>query len=78
MKLSRLDRRDFIEGMLLLGLTACAGPRTARNVLKASPSTEGGLGPFFRSIDRLPELSFGLRRRATRGARRLRCCKQDL
>ena len=55
MKLSRLDRRDFIEGMLLLGLTACAGPRTARTALKASPSTEGGLGPFFRSIDRLSE-----------------------
>lgn len=55
MKLSRLDRRDFIEGMLLLGLTACGGPRAARSALKASPSPDGAVGPFFGRIDRLAE-----------------------
>jgi len=54
MKLSRLDRRDFIEGMLLLGLTACGGPRLGRSAMKSSPP-EGGLGPFYRHIDRLSE-----------------------
>jgi hypothetical protein len=57
MKLSRLDRRDFIEGMLLLGLTACGGPRAARRSLQASPPPSGdrAIGPFFARIDRLAE-----------------------
>jgi len=55
MKLSRLDRRDFIEGMLLLGLTACGGPRFGNRALKASPSSEGATGPFFDGIARLAD-----------------------
>jgi len=50
MKLSRLDRRDFIESMLLLGLGACAGPRTAARALRAAPSGDPALGPLFRDV----------------------------
>src|SRR5215471_6593510 len=44
MKLSTIGRRDFIESMLLVGLTACAGPRAARRALRGSP---GSIGPLF-------------------------------
>jgi hypothetical protein len=50
MKISRLTRRDFIEGMLLIGLSACGGPRSGHRALKASPSGHGSLGPFFTKL----------------------------
>jgi hypothetical protein len=53
MKLSKLDRRDFVEAMLLLGLTACGGGRLGQRAMKSSPSTEGGLGRFYDSMARL-------------------------
>src|SRR3954463_6195238 len=46
MKLSRIGRRDFIESMLLVGLTACAGPRAASRALRASPG-DRAIGPLF-------------------------------
>jgi hypothetical protein len=55
MKLSRLDRRDFIESMLLIGLTACAGPRAARRALRASPPGDPALGPLFAELSRLSD-----------------------
>jgi len=55
MKLSKLDRRDFIESMLLIGLTACAGPRAARRALQAAPPGEPALGPFFTEMSRLSD-----------------------
>ena len=54
MKLSALDRRDFIESMLLLGLTACAGPRAARRALRAMPPGSA-LGPLFAEMSRLSD-----------------------
>jgi hypothetical protein len=54
MKLSRLNRRDFIEGMLLLGLTACGGSR-ARGALQASRPSDTATGPFFDRIARLAD-----------------------
>jgi hypothetical protein len=50
MRLSRLDRRDFIESMLLIGLSACAGPRAATRALRAAPPPDPALGPLFREI----------------------------
>lgn len=55
MKLSRLDRRDFIESMLLLGLSACGGPLWGNRALKSSPSNENGIGPFYEKISRLSD-----------------------
>lgn len=55
MKLSKLDRRDFIESMLLIGLTACAGPRAARQALRAAPPSEAAMGPFFAELSRLSD-----------------------
>jgi hypothetical protein len=49
MKLSRLGRREFVESMLLLGLTACAGPRVARRTVRAGP------GALFDDIARLSD-----------------------
>src|SRR5881394_3874169 len=54
MKLSRLDRRDFIESMLLIGLSGCAGPRAATRALRPSPSGDA-LGPLFREMSRLTD-----------------------
>ncbi|HEU4727214.1 MAG TPA: hypothetical protein VFT22_04985 [Kofleriaceae bacterium] len=53
MRLSQLDRRDFIESMLLIGLTACAGPRAATRALRASPASGRATGPLFAEISRL-------------------------
>ncbi|HEX2687353.1 MAG TPA: hypothetical protein VHN14_12090 [Kofleriaceae bacterium] len=55
MKLSKLDRRDFIESMFLIGLTACAGPRAARRALGAAPPGESAIGPFFAELSRLSD-----------------------
>ena len=55
MKLSRLHRRDFIESMLLLGLSACAGPRAATRALRTAPSGDPALGPLFREISGLAD-----------------------
>jgi hypothetical protein len=52
MKLSQLDRRDFIESMLLLGLSACAGPRIATRALR-DPSSDPALGPVFGEVSAL-------------------------
>ncbi|HEX7839428.1 MAG TPA: hypothetical protein VF469_18250 [Kofleriaceae bacterium] len=54
MKLSRLDRRDFIESMLLVGLTACAGPRAARRALGTAPPADPA-GPLFAEMVRLSD-----------------------
>jgi hypothetical protein len=54
MKLSQLDRRDFIEAMLLVGLSACGGPRAATRALRAAPPGTP-LGPWFREMARLAE-----------------------
>jgi len=55
MKLSRLDRRDFIESMLLLGLGACAGPRAAARALRTHPPSDGALGPLFHRLSALAD-----------------------
>lgn len=55
MKLSRLDRRDFIESMLLLGLTACGGPRLGKRALESSRPSDAAVGPFFDKVARLSE-----------------------
>jgi hypothetical protein len=55
MKLSRLDRRDFIESMLLIGLSACAGPRAATRALRAAPPRDRAVGPLFHEISRLAD-----------------------
>ena len=55
MRLSRLDRRDFIESMLLIGLGACAGPRAATRALRAAPPRDPALGPLFREISALAD-----------------------
>jgi hypothetical protein len=59
MKLSTLDRRDFVEAMLFLGLAACAGPRAARRALAASPPadplTGAILGPWLTELVRLSD-----------------------
>jgi hypothetical protein len=52
MTLSRIHRRDFIESMLLIGLSACAGPRAARRMVRASP---GATGPLFDELAVLSE-----------------------
>jgi hypothetical protein len=49
MRLSRLDRRDFLESMLLIGLSACAGPRAATRALRAAPPGDP-IGPLFREM----------------------------
>jgi len=59
MKISRLDRRDFIEGMLLLGLTACGGPRMAKQALAPTPAEGSATGPFFERIVRISEMFAG-------------------
>jgi hypothetical protein len=51
MKISRLHRRDFIESMLLLGLTACAGPRVATRALRSGDP----VGPLFRELSGLAD-----------------------
>ena len=43
MRLSSLGRREFLESMVLLGLTACAGPRVARRAVR-------GAGPLFDTV----------------------------
>lgn len=53
MKLSNLNRRDFLESMLLVGLTACAGPGAARRALRAAPPGEPG--PLFAEMSRLSD-----------------------
>ena len=53
MKLSTLGRRDFLESMLLVGLTACAGPRAAQRALGPGPA--GGANPFFAEMARLSD-----------------------
>jgi hypothetical protein len=53
MKVSSLDRREFVSGMLVLGLTACAGPRLARRTLRSSP--DPGAGPFLEEMIRLAD-----------------------
>jgi hypothetical protein len=53
MKLSTLDRRDFLESMLVIGLTACGGPRAARQALRAAPSGGSAIGPLFAEVSRL-------------------------
>jgi len=55
MRLSRLDRRDFIESMLLIGLGACAGPRAATRALRAAPPDDPALGPLFGEISALAD-----------------------
>jgi hypothetical protein len=55
MKLSRLDRRDFIESMLLIGLGACAGPHAATRALGAAAPADRALGPWFREMSRLAD-----------------------
>jgi hypothetical protein len=70
MKLSRLDRRDFIESMLLLGLSACAGPRAATRALRAQPSGDPALGPLFRRLSGLADQLARDRRTAHEFARR--------
>jgi hypothetical protein len=55
MRVSRLDRRDFIESMLLIGLGACAGPRAATRALRTAPPEDPALGPLFREISRLAD-----------------------
>lgn len=55
MKLSRLDRRDFLEAMLLLGVTACAGPRAATRALRAAPPGAPALGPVFREVSEMTD-----------------------
>ena len=58
MKLSSIGRRDFVESMLLLGLTACAGPRAASRVLRGSPGAAPGtrsIGPLFDELAVLTE-----------------------
>jgi hypothetical protein len=75
MRLARLDRRDFIESMLLLGLTACAGPRAARRALGAAPASAGG---WFAAIARLSgDLAAG-RITADGFARRADACLLEL
>ncbi|HET7506568.1 MAG TPA: hypothetical protein VFK02_36360 [Kofleriaceae bacterium] len=63
MRLSQLGRRDFIESMVLLGLTACAGPRAATRALRAAPPSNAGdraTGPLFAEVSRLcDELAAG-------------------
>lgn len=54
MKLSRIGRRDFVESMLLVGLTACAGPRAASRALRASPG-DRATGPLFDELAVLSE-----------------------
>jgi hypothetical protein len=54
MKLSRLGRRDFIESMLLVGLTACAGPRAASRALRAAPPADP-VGPLFAELAHLSD-----------------------
>jgi hypothetical protein len=71
MKLSRLDRRDFIESMLLLGLSACAGPRAATRALRAHPSGDPALGPLFRELSDLADELARDRRTAREFARRV-------
>jgi hypothetical protein len=70
MRLSRLDRRDFIESMLLIGLSACAGPRAATRALRDHPSGEPGLGPLFRELSDLADKLARDRRTAREFARR--------
>jgi hypothetical protein len=55
MKLSRLNRRDFIESMLLVGLGACAGPRAATRVLRDAPPRDPATGPWFAEMARLTD-----------------------
>lgn len=55
MKLSRLDRREFLESMLLVGLAACAGPRAATRALRGSPPSEPVAGPWFDELARLTD-----------------------
>jgi hypothetical protein len=54
MRLSRIGRRDFVESMLLIGLTACAGPRAASRVLRASRG-DRAIGPLFDELVVLSE-----------------------
>jgi hypothetical protein len=53
MKLTSLGRREFIGGMLVAGLTACAGPRQARRAVKAAPQAPAGR--FFEEMTRLAD-----------------------
>jgi hypothetical protein len=41
--------------MLLIGLTACAGPRAARRALRAASPAEAAMGPFFTDMTRLSD-----------------------
>jgi hypothetical protein len=54
MRLSRIGRRDFVESMLLIGLTACAGPRAASRALRASRG-DRAIGPLFDELTVLSE-----------------------
>jgi len=55
MRVSKLDRRDFIEAMLLVGLSACGGPSWGRKALRSSQSADSAMGPFYRSMARLSD-----------------------
>jgi hypothetical protein len=55
MKLSKLDRRDFIEAMLLLGLGACGGPRWGSRAHRSAPSSDAAMGRFYREMSRLSD-----------------------
>jgi hypothetical protein len=70
LKLSRLDRRDFIESMLLVGLGACAGPRAATRALRAHPSGHPALGQLFHTLSDLADELARDRRTAREFARR--------
>jgi hypothetical protein len=52
-RLSKLDRRNFIESMFLVGLTACAGPRAARRASGAAPARAGA--GWFAEMSRLSD-----------------------
>jgi hypothetical protein len=71
MKLSALGRRDFLESMLVLGLTACAGPRAATRALRASRPADAAIGPFHAEMVRLAEDLAGGRLTAHGFARRV-------
>jgi hypothetical protein len=55
MKLSQLDRRSFIEAMLLTGLAACATDRRAMRALRNSRPGDAGTGRLFTQLAQLSD-----------------------
>ncbi|HMG23391.1 MAG TPA: hypothetical protein VK607_18780 [Kofleriaceae bacterium] len=55
MRISRLDRRDFIESMLLIGVAACSGPRAATRALRGAQSGAPAPGPLFAEVSGLAD-----------------------